>query len=211
MDLWPGRHSNPVERVCFAVTKFVQCDCYSCYSYYAPDSRLVETTGNAFLHSHTLPVSSHSLPFPFPSSSLIPIPTDCHCVIPPRTRTAKTADSRQSSNRKTVPQETGHQSLKNKNSKTLFTVIRQHYFYSHLQHWCYVSYGGIAQRCTNPWEFSPTGIGVIRIPIYVYSDSFPFSFPKFESYSQSRGIPSPIGNPIHTVMSIWQLGKGTDS
>jgi len=78
------------------------------------------------------------------------------------------ANSRQSSNRKIVPQNTGYQSFKNKNSKNAIHNIlesRQKYFYSHPSKCC-VTFGGIAQRCTNlsteasgeyknPWEFLP--------------------------------------------------------
>jgi len=113
-----------------------------------------------------------------------------------QTRTAK-------QRRKVVSQKTGHQSLK-KNPRTPFTTgpalkIRQKYFYS-LPSKCHISYGGIAHRCTNLWDFFPMEIRVIPIPIYVHFCSFPFSFPS-ESYSPFHGILIPIGNSIPMVIS----------
>jgi len=106
-------------------------------------------TRNGLLHSHSLPFLCSQFPllpihkfkpyFPFPRDyhRVIPIP------IPFPNMHSKTisvhTNSRQSSNRKTVPQNTGHQSLKCKNyNNTIHNIlkIRQKYFYSHPSKCC---------------------------------------------------------------------------
>jgi len=87
------------------------------------------------------------------------------------------------------------------------------YFYIHLSK-CFVSYGGIAQQCTNlsteasgEWEI---GIRVIPIPICVHSHPshsqsqvrilFPLPW-------DSRGIPIPTGDRIPVVISTLKQSQ----
>ena len=148
-------------------------------------------TRNGLLHSHSLPFLCSQFPL-LPIHKFkpyFPFPWDYHRVIPipipfpnmhSKTISVHT-NSRQSSNRKTVPQNTGHQSLKCKNyNSTIHNIlkIRQKYFYSH------------PSKCCELWQnkamvhksveiFFPMGIGVIPIPINIHSHSFPFPFPSF--------------------------------